>query len=636
MEDYEEEFLEIVGTVHNRYPELDNDNYFGTYIKPSEFERAVLAMKGLPVTMGHTRDQNGNITQVVGNVVDAYIDKENGGDIKAKIYIPINSEVAQEVKYEILDNPINPKRNLSFAANIIEGVGPGVPGKSDQTIFNAAIDFEKGGEVAIVDKPGVPKSKIRSAVNGVKNLYTGEIKYRRREIYKNLQNKPKVVGTMETNQSAQTTDVAAPQAETVAIVRPTPTNMADVRVGPPPGGLLEKDLAEQKQQLGIPNQSPVLSYAQQRMAQDILAMQAEKAALAKEREEAKAFLVEAQQQRQQAEAYVKQVADEKRKREEEQARAANAALLEEEKRTWAIAEIDIIESKDATALAEFYAARDAHFEKVATGKLSPEVKWQKAVAKAAADLTISGVQARQENQMKINGEKARILEDNYKRAKLELEKEKEDNQELNNALAMAAANVADPQKAFDILAWQKNRQQQQQPPQQQAPPQYAQQQYAQQQYQQPGVQPYQPPNQYGYQHLQPNQLVQAPLSRPAPGAQPPPVYNTSRNTSNVVGRAPYQQQKQYNNVPQIEFDPNASLEENVAANIKPMFFTPAEDLIQYKEAVATASLVLEQEPALNDFLAVPEFAARNNPAYKRIMAREGAGDSKFKGFLYEQ
>lgn len=409
-----EEFLEIVGVVHKNYPELDDPNYYGTYLKPSEFDEAIKYMEGLPVTVGHTRDKDGNVAQSVGKVVKAF--RGDKGEIQAKIYIPIDSEVSSRVKYDILDNPLNPKRNLSFSAEVIKAEGPGVPGISDKTEFNYGFDFS---EIAIVDVPGVPQSKIKSAVLGHKNLNTGEITYKRKEIYNSFNKQPIIVEKMDSSPPPPQQQASPPQAQ---VTRGIPQNMDQVRVGPPAGGELQKDLQEQDKQLGLQTHTQQLTPAQQHLANQIATMQAEAQKWASEVAKAQEMLTAAQKQKEELDAYNNKLAEEKRIREEEETKKQNAKLLEREKEKWAAAELSVYASNDATAIAEFEKARDQHFNNVALGKIDPVLKWTMFAQDCSANLAITGVQERQKRQMDVNNENQRILMENHKRVKEELDK----------------------------------------------------------------------------------------------------------------------------------------------------------------------------------------------------------------------
>jgi hypothetical protein len=184
-----------------------------------------------------------------------------------------------------------------------------------------------------------------------------------------------------------------------------------------------------------------------------------------------------------------------------------------------------------------------------------------------ANLKISGIQSQQQDFVQKNNETQRILLDQQKIAMEELNKEKAKTEQLTSALTVAATNISDPKASFDVMQFAKkirNDGTVAQPP-------------------------YQAPQNGLYQHQQP---VQA-----------------------------YQQQGQYQQ-PQVNYNPNVDMHDNVAANMSP-FFTQAPH-INYQVAEQTASRIIKEEPIFNEFKAVPEFAARNPDAFKRIRNMEGA------------
>lgn len=607
------EFLEIVGIVHKNYPELDFDNYYGGYLKPSEFQHVATLLKGKPVTLDHTRDKNGKVVQVVGEVIDAFVDPTTG-HLKAKIFVPLNSELAHEVKRDLLDNPINPRRNLSFGANALVGIGPGVPGVSETTKFKQGFDFD---EVALVYVPGVPESKIENVNHISQNLNTGQITYIREEIFNSITNQPKIV-EMEAQQQTQQTQQQQ-QVPDAQLVRPTPTNFEQVRTLPPQGGSLEKDLLKQDQQLGVTTHTQQLTPAQEMMAKSVRELQAQQEQMIAAQKALTEQMEQTKKQKEEWDAYNKQMEEEKKRREEEELRKKYAPEVDREKSRWAVLENRLVAQHDAAVkendpdkiaqtsagLAEFYEVQKEHFNKLSLGQLSKEIKYEKAVEACNASLEICGIQNQQQEISKNNNEQTRILLEQHKALQENLQKEKEKVEKLSGALNMAAANVNNPKVAFDISEFvkqttgiappQPGMQQPQQPGMQAQQPGM---QGMQQGMQAPQVQPYQPPNQWGYQH-QGNHMVQ---------------FHPSAAYQNGGMYPPPQQQAQ---APKVAYDPNMSTAENVEAHFDTMFFTGA-PFLNHERAVQVATRVVETTPEYKKFKAVPEFAARNPEAFEAI------------------
>jgi len=345
------------------------------------------------------------------------------------------------------------------------------------------------------------------------------------------------------------------------------------------------------QQLGVNTHTPQLTPAQQMLIKQVEDLQAQAAQWESKNAALKAEAERVRKEKEEWDVYNQKMTQEKKLREEEETRKKYAADVAAEKQKWAVLEQKVLASKDATAIDEFYKVEKNYFDNLSLGKLSEETKYVMAVQECNASLQISGIQNQQQEMTKTNNEQLRILTEQHKAAQANLEKQKQMTEQLSNALNVAAANVPDPKAAFDIREFTKRIHMDNAP--QQAPP----------------MQAYQPPNQYGYQHQQPQQPQSQHLNQFQPSAE------------FQKGYFPYQQQKQYA-APGALYDPNAPMQDNVEANINSLFMTNAPHL-NYEVAAQTASRVVETNPLFKQFKAVPEFAARNPEAYERILAGEG-------------
>jgi phage head maturation protease len=407
----------VTGIIHKKFDELDDSNFYGGNLKPSEFVMAMEKMKGLPLYVEH------DPTKKVGKCINAYVSEVNG-DLMGNFELDDNT-IADKIR-------VGDLRSLSFGAQVNT--------KTDNPTGIAWTSDFKFTEISLCKTPAVPKSNI----NQVAYFDPQNTKSQLIEVYNSkLKNN---------NNMSSEFDVS----------RQNPGNLMDIKHTPQAGSNLDVALKQQTQDEQKPVSKPIVMSGLYDAVENSSKMQRfnDVEMQLKEREEAlnkraKEFEETINKREQEINLKIKQDEDRIKQLQEEtnnrELRLKNAPQVAKYRDIFAKTADSEMQKLGPELVKEYEASRDKILDAIALGKATPEMQMTVATLHASLKTQETMLQARNNDMERNNQERMQLIKETERKTREALEKQQKDQEERENKIKLAASHIANPKVQISIL-----------------------------------------------------------------------------------------------------------------------------------------------------------------------------------------